>query len=153
MYPSSSPPGSLIELVGYLSGSIHTYERLYMGDLQCDHIDSTTGLPYGLRWYLSKRHAECKLQGQAVGAYNASVQFRDWGNTYGTSWNHSAAMYLMPDGSLGMFEVFPGQSALYVYTLQLQNTKLFYYKLVSQLHFSFLFNGTQGRNTVNCMVC
>ena len=80
-----------------------------MGDLQCDHINSGTGLAYGLRWYQSKRHAKCRVENQMVWAYNASIQFRDWGNTYGASWNHSEAMYLMFDGSLGMFEVFPGQ--------------------------------------------
>ena len=109
VYPNSGPSGSLVELAGYLSGAIHTYERLYLGDLQCDHIDSSTGLPYGLRWYRSLRHAKCRVQNQVAGAYNATIQFRDWANTQGRSSNHSAAMYLMFDGSLGMFELYPGQ--------------------------------------------
>ena len=54
-------------------------------------------------------HAKCQVMNEAAGAYNATIQFRDWGNTYGRSWNHSDAMYLMFDGSLGMFEVFPGE--------------------------------------------
>ena len=128
MYPSSSPPGSLIELAGNLPGTTYTYDRLYMGDLQCDHINSGTGLAYGLRGYLSKRHAKCRVENQMVGAYNASIQFRDWGNTYGASWNHSEAMYLMFDGSLGMFEVFPGQYNTSLHCLHVwcrQSTPLF----------------------------
>lgn len=110
VYPSSAPPGSLIELAGSsLPGSIYTYERLYVGDLECDHIDSSSGLPYGVRWYRSKRHAKCQVHNQLPGAYNTSIQFRDWAGRYGASWNDSSAMYLMFDGSLGMFEVFPGE--------------------------------------------
>ena len=80
-----------------------------MGDLECDHIDSSSGLPYGIRWYRSKRHTKCQVHNQLPGAYNTSIQFRDWAGRYGASWNDSSAMYLMFDGSLGMFEVFPGQ--------------------------------------------
>lgn len=98
----------MVELAGNLPGSTHVYERLYIGDLQCDHIDSSIAEPYGLRWYHSLRHAKCKSMNQVAGAYNASIQFRDWGNTYGATWNHSDAMYLMYDGSLGMYEMYPG---------------------------------------------
>ena len=108
--PSSGPVGSLIEIAGYrLPNAAHTYDRLYLGDLQCNHFDNETNQPYGIRWYSSKRHIKCAVENQMTGGYNASIQFRDWANPRGQSWNGSKAMYLMYDGSLAMYELYPGQ--------------------------------------------
>lgn len=105
MLPSSGPAGSLIEIAGRnLRNDAGYYERLYLGDLQCNHINSSTNQPYSIRWYFNKRHIKCLVEKEEAGVYNASLVDRR-----GASWNHSQAMYLMYDGSLAMYELYPGK--------------------------------------------
>ena len=104
--PNSGPAGSLVEIAGNFPGSSSLYERLYVGDLQCNHINNETNLPYRIRWSWPYRYVQCLVEKQEAGSYNASVLFNDW---RGLSWNHSQAMYLMHDGSLAMYELFPGR--------------------------------------------
>ena len=104
--PNSGPIGSLVEIAGNFPGSASLYERLYLGDLQCNHINNETNLPYRIRWSSPYRYVRCLVEKREAGSYNASVLFNDW---RGLSWNHSQAMYLMHDGALAMYELFPGR--------------------------------------------
>ena len=108
--PSSGPIGSIIEIAGIsLPNAAYTYDRLYLGDLQCDHINNETNLPYRIHWYWNKRHVQCTVENVIAGGYNASIQFRHSANNRGMSWNDSEAMYMMYDDSLAMYELYPGQ--------------------------------------------